>query len=160
MNKLVKNLVAAIMAMCIFASSSIAGYAGNVKICGGWSDDKSMVQSQHSIISLKPRVGTMEFGLPEWHLRDKQSGTVGLATVTLYSYTMELLNDTKHCKGVTSHSCYQYGFVRARFETIFGEVHKGSDTGRVFSYYGATAETPSSGAADGWNGIAHTYYGG
>lgn len=98
-------------------------------------------------------------GEPVWTLReDKNVSLDNGKTLNLKSYTMLLLNDTRLCKGVTVHDSYFKGYVRARFETIFGGVHEGSDSGRVESYYGSTALTPDSDAG-GWNGIAHTYCG-
>ena len=44
-------------------------------------------------------------------------------------------------------------------KTIFGEVHEGSDSLRVYSYSGDVAETPDNISAGGWNGVAHTYCG-
>lgn len=72
---------------------------------------------------------------------------------------MTLLNDTKLCKGVTVHSSSFKGYVRARFETVFGEVLEGSDSGRRISYNGWYAETPDNVSSGGWNGVAHTYCG-
>ena len=85
---------------------------------------------------------------PTWIMYDQKDVTVNGGTINMASYVMTLLNDTK--------SCYFPGYVRARFETVFGEVQPGSDTGRVISFYGSAAETPYSDAG-GWNGVAHTY---
>lgn len=74
---------------------------------------------------------------------------------------MTELNDLKLCKAVTSHSTTFRGYVRARFETVFGEVETASDTGRKYSYMGTTAITPSNPNTNysGYAGIAHTYCG-
>lgn len=95
---------------------------------------------------------------PTWVRTDDKDVSVAKGTINLKSYVMTLLNDTRLCKGVSKHSAYFKGYVRARFETAFGEVITGSDSDRVISYYGTTAETPDNtlGTA-GWNGVAHTY---
>lgn len=93
---------------------------------------------------------------PTWIMYDQKDVTVNGGTINMASYVMTLLNDTKLCRATTVHSGYFPGYVRARFETIFGEVQPGSDSGRVISFYGSAAETPSSDAG-GWNGVAHTY---
>ena len=123
---------------------------------GGWSEQDSSIQMGNK--TFKAPVARAMAYEPQYVLRNTQSHTFSNGVITLKSYTMELLNDTKLCKGVTSHSNYMYGYVRARFETIFGEPHTESDSGRVYSYYGGTAETPDS-ESGGWNGIAHTYCG-
>ncbi len=115
----------------------------------GWSED-----AESGIAVLSDYTGE-----PEWILREDENVVVTPGVINLKSYTMVLLNDTKLCKGVTVHMSRFQGYVRARFETILGEVHTQSDTGRVVSYYGRTAETPGNVDAGGWNGIAHTYCG-
>ncbi len=94
-----------------------------------------------------------------WILQDTKNVAVTGGTITLSSYTMTLLNDTKLCKAVTTHIGYFRGYARARFETITGVVYAGSDSGRIYSHYGATAITPDNPSTTGWTGIAHTYCG-
>lgn len=96
---------------------------------------------------------------PTWVLRNAQTVSVTPGSIVLNSYTMEYLNGTKSCKGVTSHSAEFLGYVRARFENVWGDVIAGSDSGRILSYYGAVAVTPDEPHYVGWNGFAHTYCG-
>ncbi len=77
-------------------------------------------------------------------------------TMTLDSYTIEFLNDTKLCKGVTHHSAKLYGYVSAHFANVFGTMYPDSYSGRVYSNYGDVAETPFAPGSNGWVGIAHT----
>lgn len=92
-------------------------------------------------------------------MRSTKDVEVPSGVITLKSYTEELLDDTKLAKGVTTRSTQFYGYVRARFEEMDGTIKTGSDSGRVYSYHGATAETPSTAEYAGWIGIAHTYCG-
>ncbi len=77
-------------------------------------------------------------------------------TMTLYSYTLTFMNDTRLCKGVTAHSAHLYGYVSAHFANIWGVMDHDSYSGRQYSYYGTEAETPSAPGGNGWLGIAHT----
>lgn len=95
-------------------------------------------------------------GEADWILRSDQDVPTSAGVINLRSYTMTLLNDTKLCKAESKHKSYFHGYVRARFETILGIVVTGSDSGRVDSYWGTTAETPHNAETVGWNGVAHT----
>lgn len=152
-NKIMRKVILFVAAATILSNSGFAVHAqvlpDEATAAYEWSE-----ASERGITGLSD-----ELGLPVWTLRDTKDVTADLGTINLKSYTMTLLNDTRLCKGVTEHSGYFKGYVRARFETIFGEVETDSDSGRVFSYRGDTAETPASDAG-GWNGIAHTYCGG
>lgn len=149
-NKLMKKAVLLMVATTVIGSNGVIAHAqtpvDEVGAAYEWSEvDESEVAEISTYSSL-----------PVWTLRDDKDVAVDAGTINLKSYTMVLLNDTKLCKGVTVHKSKFEGFVRARFETIFGEVHEGSDSMRVISYYGDKAETPGSDVG-GWNGIAHTY---
>ncbi len=123
-------------------------------VCGQSLPDETSV---HSWSESNSNIAAVSYSLPEWILYDTKDVTVDKGSINLKSYVMTLLNDTKLCKATTEHSSYFYGYVRARFETIFGAVHSGSDSGRKMSYWGTTAETPGNDDAGGWNGVAHTY---
>ena len=93
-------------------------------------------------------------------LTDNSDINVTSGKINLKSYVMTFLNGTKLCKGVSTHSKSFYGYVRARFESLFGVVVSGSDSDRKYSYYGSTAQTPDDTQGNvGWNGTAHTYCG-
>lgn len=77
-------------------------------------------------------------------------------TMTLKSYTWTYNNETKICKGVTTHNAKLYGYVSAHFATIFGVMYPDSFSGRQYSYYGTEAVTPDTPDGNGWGGIAHT----
>ncbi len=166
-HSMIKPVLAAALAAVMFFGNVTTGYAySNTDEVNsvGWSEleDTNSLQKSKNVSSLKNldgEVSVAEFGLPQWVLRGDGTYEFSNGKIRLLSYTMELLNDLKLCKGTTSHSNYMLGYVRARFETIFGEVHEGSDSMRVRSYYGATAETPSHPIDEGWAGIAHTYCG-
>lgn len=95
-------------------------------------------------------------GEADWILRSDKDVSTSAGVINLRSYTMTLLNDTKLCKAESKHKTYFHGYVRARFETILGIVVTGSDSGRVETYSGTTAETPHNADTVGWNGVAHT----
>lgn len=148
-NRVIKKMVLFAAVATVLSNGAFVAHAQDLSeetAAYGWSEAE-----ESGIAELSDYTGE-----PVWTLRDTKDVAVDAGTINLKSYTMVLLNDTKMCKGVTVHSSRFWGFVRARFETIFGQVHEGSDSGRVKSFYGDTAETKDS-ISGGWNGIAHTY---
>lgn len=152
-NKLFKKIVMLMTVATIMANSGLTTYAQTFSDEGnaayGWSELAESKSTDVSLLSSEP----------VWTLREDKDVAVSAGTINLKSYTMTLLNDTKLCKGVTVHSSSFKGYVRARFETVFGEVLEGSDSGRRISYNGWYAETPDNVSSGGWNGVAHTYCG-
>ncbi len=155
-SKTSKGIMSIFLTVIILMAGTIKGYAFSSKIenkAYGWTETVSPKRAIQ-------KAASREFGMPQWHLTDDQTYEFSNGSIRLKSYIMELLNDTELCKGVTSHSNYMNGYVRARFETALGIVVSGSDSGRVWSFYGATAITPDS-ESGGWSFwyTAHTYCG-
>lgn len=156
-SKTSKGIMSIFLAVIILMAGTIKGYAFSSKIenkAYGWTETVSPGKT------IMKRALSREFGLPQWHLTDDQTYEFSNGSIRLKSYMMELLNDTELCKGVTSHSNYMNGYVRARFETTLGIVINDSDTGRIYSFYGDTAETPDT-VSGGWSYwyVGHTYCG-
>ena len=149
--KISKKIISVGLLVMLF-TVSIPGFASSkYDRYGSWSEP----DAPHSI----QKTYEIKAWEPVWKLRATGTYSFSQGNITLKSYTMELLNDTKLCKAVTTHSAYFRGYARARFETLLGSVNSGSDTGRVYGNYGATAETPDNLASGGWSGIAKTYCG-
>ena len=162
-NVFIKAVLAATLTVTLCFANVASGYAYSNDETGspGWCEleDGKAYNKVTSVKNFDAATLDSSFGEPQWILRKTASYEFSNGVITLKSYTMELLNDTELCKGVTSHSNYMYGYVRARFESLIGVVVEGSDSFRVRSYYGSTAETPTNPEYVGWNGIAHTYCG-
>lgn len=98
-----------------------------------------------------------EFLKASWILAETTEVNVPSGIITFRVYIQELPNNTKLPKAVTTHSSRFSGYVCVQFEGINGIVQEGSDSGRVYSYYGAMAETPIAPDTIGWMGIIHAY---
>ncbi len=145
-----KRIISWLMLLVLLTGSIPAAASSRYDLVGHWSDMETSIGTQSLFM-----VNAWD---PVWTLRSTQTYSFTQGTITLKSYTMELLDGSKLCKGTTTHSTSFRGYVRARFENLFREVDPGSDSGRVYSYKGATAETPV-GPYVGYVTIAHTYCG-
>lgn len=152
LKKAIRTLVAVGMATLLCASTAFAG--DSVKNVG---EDFEQENPAMGWSELEESLYNAKAPKESWVLRSTKTVNVTSGKITLKSYTQELLNNTKLAKGVTTHSSRFYGYVRARFESVTGTVLKGSDSGRIYSYNGTTAEIPFSPDATGWTGIANTY---
>ncbi|MCQ2523852.1 MAG: hypothetical protein MJ123_05875 [Lachnospiraceae bacterium] len=119
-----------------------------------WIDTEAIRVNTNVISAVKGK----EYN-PTWKLREEKQVKVKEGVITLRSYTMTFLNDTKLCKGITVHSSSFCGYVRVRFEDLLGNPIAGSDSGRKVSFTGTYAETPTNKVSEGWSGIAHVYCG-
>jgi outer membrane protease len=119
----------------------------------GWSESVTSSNANQLMGSLAVNY------TPTWVLTATGSYSVASGTINMSSYVETFLNDTKLCKATTTHSTSLDGYVRARFESIFGIVITGSDSYRVSSFTGTTATSPANPDTEGWNGVAHTYCG-
>ena len=152
MKRFLKIVVASVLTgilICTFGNTSFA-YSTNesYRQYGEWIDNKA-VNTNKLVRYLLSSNGD------SWVLRSTDTYDFPAGSITMESYTYET-GWEKHCKAVTTHSSNFYGYVRARYETLGGSVVSGADSGRVYSYYGATAETSYTGMSIA---IAHTYCG-
>ena len=162
-HSMIKPVLAAALAAVMFFGNVTTGYAySNTDEVNsvGWSE----LEEPNSLKKIEKLRGAYAETLntdddEPWLLRSTKSYEFSNGIITLKSYTMELLNNTKLCKAETSHSNYMYGYAEARFESIFGVEVPGSSSGRIYSYYGSKAETPTNPDYVGWTNIAHTYCG-
>ncbi len=155
-NNLKKRMTALAIAIIMVGNTGTMVYAQSS------NDESGAAYGWEEKVENKETLQTRVFAVsaePSWKETDYKAVAVNYGTIYLRSFVMTLLNDTKLCRGVTTHSTSFQGYVRARFETLFGEVIAGSDSDRKISYYGTFAETPDNVASGGWSGVAHTYCG-
>lgn len=153
-----KRIIAYIMLFaCFFTIPAFADNSVNPEV-----DDNLIIAPEHGFgwkedpNQVIPVPATTYF---QWLKTDDSWHYTDLGSHHLYSYIMYNANDTRFVKAETYHKTTSgaslHGYSRARFETIFGVVHSGTDSDRQWGTGFSTATSLN--AMEG--GIACTYCG-
>jgi hypothetical protein len=145
-------LTLAILSNCYTVAS--AAEVNSMERGFSWSEEKRVMPRRTNL-----KAADDEW---DWQLQSTKTFETDIATHVMSSYILYAqTSDYRWCKAETTHTSTSgkeaYGYSRARFETIFGKVVDGSDSGRCWRTGKSTAMTPLDN--DGFSGIAHTYCG-
>jgi len=155
MKKTIQSFMSIFMALAMACSVAVPAMAYDGK---GSADESGPGWTESS--SDRNRLSGTSINAFEWELTDSAWYSTDYGAHFLKSYIMYNLDDTRFVRADAEHYDNDgeqdlYGYARARFETIFGQVHEGTDSGRVWGDGFSSAESPNPMAG----GIAHTYCG-
>lgn len=156
MKKGINSIMSLIMALAV--TCSVSAVPAMATDGNGVSDENAPGWTERSVDQNRLKVASAKDF--EWVLTDSSWYSTDLGSHYMKSYIMTNLNDTRFVRADVEHYDNDgeqelLGYARARFETAFGSVHEGTDSGRIWGYGFSSAQSPN--AMEG--GIAHTYCG-